>query len=87
MAARDDFTYVKDVAEACVFAATKTKLKGVYNVSHSEENIQVLKLADHIVGITGSSSKVIRAPNARATLHSHATTGKLSAKGFDCTKS
>lgn len=62
-----DFTYVKDVAEACVFAATKTKLKGVYNVSHSEENISVLKLADHIIEITGSSSKVMHAPNARAT--------------------
>lgn len=61
-----DFTYIEDTVEACIRVAEKVKGCEVLNVANQEE-ISIRKLAETILKITGSSSKItcIKAPVKR----------------------
>jgi UDP-glucose 4-epimerase len=77
-----DFTYVEDVASACVFAATKHKMKGVYNVG-AGNSVAIRHIANQVIEIAGSSSKIEYAPARIGDVkYSCANFYKLSAEGF-----
>ncbi len=52
-----DFIYVKDVVKANVIAATNKSVNGVFNVA-SGSAVSILQIAETIIGITGSKSKI-----------------------------
>jgi UDP-glucose 4-epimerase len=77
-----DFVHVRDIAAANVFVATTPGLTGVFNVGYGE-SLTVLELAEQIIALAGSRSKIRFAP-ARAgdVRHSRASVGKLQQAGF-----
>ncbi len=66
-----DFTFVEDVVECNLLAATSPRAKGeVYNVGTGTRT-SVIELADTILGLTGSSSeKVFLPPRTGDVRHS-----------------
>lgn len=77
-----DFVHVKDIAAANVFATTKPGLTGVFNVGYGQA-LTVLELADRIVALAGSGSKIRFAPpRAGDVRHSRASISKLQSAGF-----
>jgi UDP-glucose 4-epimerase len=61
-----DFTYIDDTIQACLLLADKIKGSEVFNVANENE-LTIKELADHVVKVTGSKSKVeyIQAPKKR----------------------
>jgi UDP-glucose 4-epimerase len=53
-----DFVYVKDVVKANVLAAESSLPKGVFNVA-TGRSVSILKLAEKIIDVTGSSSEIV----------------------------
>jgi UDP-glucose 4-epimerase len=77
-----DFIYVKDVAAANAFFATKSRETGVFNVAYGKR-ITVNALAKTICRLTGSSSEIRYAPERAGDVkHSCASIDKLCSKGF-----
>jgi UDP-glucose 4-epimerase len=77
-----DFVYVKDVVAANAFLAEHEDLTGVYNVGYGRR-ITVNDLAQKIIELTGSSSKIEHKPvRAGDVKHSMASVDKLTAAGF-----
>jgi len=56
-----DFIYVKDIVMACSLAAEAPLKTGVFNVACGKA-ITILELAELIIKLTGSSSKILLAP-------------------------
>ncbi|MFH1671325.1 MAG: NAD-dependent epimerase/dehydratase family protein [Candidatus Portnoybacteria bacterium] len=52
-----DFTYVGDIVRGTILAMEKNK-PGIYNISSGKE-ASIRELAENIIGITGSKSKII----------------------------
>ena len=52
-----DFVYVKDIVAALEFAATTEGVTGVFNAGYGEQ-ITILELAQRILSLTGSRSKI-----------------------------
>ncbi|MEA2062549.1 MAG: NAD-dependent epimerase/dehydratase family protein [Gemmatimonadota bacterium] len=78
-----DFVFVKDVVQACLLAAEKGE--GTYNVA-SGSHITVQRLAEMIVELTGSPSKIIHAPERPGDIHtSYADISHLSSLGYQPT--
>ena len=76
-----DFVFVKDVAAANLFMA-EHDFTGVYNMAYGGK-ITILELAERIIQLTGSTSKIIHAPERAGDLrHSRADVGKLQKTGF-----
>lgn len=61
-----DFTFIDDTINACLLLADKVKGCEIFNVANENE-LTIKELADHIVAVTGSKSKVdfIQAPKKR----------------------
>lgn len=77
-----DFIYVKDVAAANIFFATKSKKTGVFNVA-SGKRITISELAKTICQLTGSSSEIRFAPERAGDVkHSCASIDKIRGAGF-----
>jgi UDP-glucose 4-epimerase len=77
-----DFIYVKDIAAANVFFATRSTATGVFNVAYGQR-LTINELAATICRLTGSRSEINHA-NARSgdVRHSLAAVDKLRAAGF-----
>lgn len=56
-----DFIYVKDIVQACDLAAKSNLSTGLFNVAYGK-SITVLEIAQLIINITGSKSKIIFEP-------------------------
>jgi UDP-glucose 4-epimerase len=77
-----DFIFVKDIVAANVHFATQTPATGVFNVAGGKK-ITINDLASAICELTGSKSKIHRAPpRAGDVKHSVASIKKLRAAGF-----
>ena len=75
-----DFVYVKDVVQAGVLAAEKGE--NVYNVARGE-HITVQEIAEQIISLTGSSSRIVHdAPRAGDIHTSYASIDKLRKLGY-----
>jgi len=80
-----DFVFVKDIVAANVFLATHEGFNSVYNVAYGQ-SITITELAQKIIKMTGSSSKIEYAPvRAGDVKHSCASVEKLSGTGFSPT--
>jgi UDP-glucose 4-epimerase len=76
-----DFIYVKDIVGALVYAA-QNDLHGVFNAGYGGE-ITINELAETIIGLTGSRSKIIHLPERAGDVrHSRASSDKLRATGW-----
>jgi UDP-glucose 4-epimerase len=77
-----DFVYVKDVVRANVFFNTDSSANGTYNIAYG--NIQTVnELAERIIRLTGSQSKIIHAPQRAGDVkHSQASIDKANRAGF-----
>ena len=76
-----DFVYVKDVVAANELAA-RSSATGVYNIACGGR-ITINDLAKNIIAITGSSSKILYAPERAGDVkHSQADISRASAIGF-----
>lgn len=77
-----DFIFVKDIVAANVFMATSEEHGGVYNVAYGNK-ITIRALAEKIIELTGSTSKIVHAPERAGDVkHSLAGIDKLLATGF-----
>jgi UDP-glucose 4-epimerase len=77
-----DFIYVKDVAAANAYFATKSKETGVFNVACGKR-ITISALAKTICQLTGSRSEIRYAPERAGDVkHSCASIDKVRDKGF-----
>ena len=77
-----DFIFVSDVARANTFFAMESALTGVFNVARGG-SLSILELAEQIVGLTESKSKIVRGPpRAGDVRHSTASLDKLTGAGF-----
>jgi UDP-glucose 4-epimerase len=77
-----DFIYVKDIAAANAFFATRSPASGVFNVACGS-GLTIRELASTVCRLTGSLSKVERAPERAGDVkHSLAAIEKLKAAGF-----
>jgi UDP-glucose 4-epimerase len=77
-----DFIYVKDVAVANAFMATRSPATGVFNVAYGER-LSINQLAATILQLTGSKSAIHHAPPRSGDVkHSLASVEKLRAAGF-----
>jgi UDP-glucose 4-epimerase len=76
-----DFIYVKDIANANAFLATHDNCNGVYNCANGR-SITIKDLAEKIIRITGSKSKISYAPpRAGDVKHSVADTQNINSIG------
>jgi len=76
-----DFIYVKDIVGALVYAA-QNELHGVFNAGYGGQ-ITINELAETIIGLTGSRSKIIDLPERAGDVrHSRASSEKLRAAGW-----
>jgi UDP-glucose 4-epimerase len=76
-----DFTYVADVVEANIFAATH-EFTGVYNAGRGA-TITICKLADIVRSVTGSKSPVVNLPQRPGDIYaSQAGPSRLEREGF-----
>jgi UDP-glucose 4-epimerase len=76
-----DFTYVADVVEANIFAATHA-LTGVFNVGRGD-TITIKELAQLVCTLTGSQSPVVNLPRRSGDiLASQADPSRLAKEGF-----
>lgn len=77
-----DFIYVKDIAGALAFLAERPELHGVFNAGYGGTTT-IRGLADMIVALTGSSSKIVHeAPRAGDIRYSQADVSRLLATGW-----
>ncbi|MFZ9202132.1 MAG: NAD-dependent epimerase/dehydratase family protein [Opitutales bacterium] len=77
-----DFIYVKDIVGALVFAATTPAVTGTHNVGYGSK-MTVKALAEEVIRLTGSSSKVEHKPERLGDVkHSMASSDKLHATGW-----
>lgn len=77
-----DFIYVKDIVGALVFAATTPGVNGTFNVGYGS-NITINALAQKIISLTGSSTKIEYQPERVGDVkHSMASADKLRAAGW-----
>ncbi|MEO5917107.1 MAG: NAD-dependent epimerase/dehydratase family protein [Luteolibacter sp.] len=77
-----DFVHVKDVVSAMVHVATHRDLNGTFNVGYGT-SITVSELANYIIRLSGSSSKIVHFPERPGDVrHSRASIDKLLATGF-----
>ena len=77
-----DFIFVKDIAVANVYAATESKGTGVYNVAYGNSQT-VNELAEKIIKLTGSKSKINHAPERAGDVkHSCANIDNVKSTGF-----
>jgi UDP-glucose 4-epimerase len=77
-----DFVHVRDIATANIFVATTPGLTGVFNVGYGEA-LTVLELAERIIALAGSRSKIRFAPQRAGDVrHSRASVSKLYGAGF-----
>jgi UDP-glucose 4-epimerase len=77
-----DFIFVKDIAAANVFFATRSPATGIFNVAGGQR-ITVNDLAATIRRLTGSASEIQHAPERAGDVkHSVASVEKLRAAGF-----
>lgn len=78
-----DFIYVKDVVSANVFFAEKESLSGVYNVAYGN-SVTIKKLADGIIKLTGSKSKIEYKPLRLGEVkYSEANINRLKSTGLN----
>lgn len=78
-----DFVYVKDIVGALDFLANSKGATGVYNTGYGEK-ITVLALAQRIIKLTDSKSKIIFAPERPGDVrHSMASIDRLRRAGFN----
>ena len=76
-----DFIFVKDIAAANAFMA-ESDFTGVYNVAYGGR-LTINELAEKIVKILGSSSKIVHLPERAGDVkHSSACVDKLKSTGF-----
>jgi UDP-glucose 4-epimerase len=76
-----DFIYVKDIVGALVYAA-QNELHGAFNAGYGGQ-ITINELAETIIGLTGSRSKIIHLPERAGDVrHSRASSEKLRAAGW-----
>ncbi len=67
-----DFIYVKDIVQACVLAAESPMQTGLFNVAYGK-TITILEIAELIIKLTGSQSKINFAPERAGDIkHSYA---------------
>ncbi len=77
-----DFIYVKDIVAALAYLAGKESACGVFNAGYGRQT-SILDLANTILELTGSASKVVHAPERSGDVrHSLASVEKLRAAGF-----
>lgn len=77
-----DFIYVKDIVAANIFLAERAELSGVYNVANGQ-TITIKDLAETIVALTNSKSKIQFAPERAGDIkHSRAAIEKIQSAGF-----
>jgi UDP-glucose 4-epimerase len=77
-----DFIFVKDIAAANAFFATRSPATGVYNVAYGGR-ITINELASTICRLTGSRSEIKHAsPRAGDVKHSLASVDRLREVGF-----
>jgi UDP-glucose 4-epimerase len=77
-----DFIHVRDIVAALVHAATHPDLTGTFNVGYGT-SMTVNELADRIIRLSGSSSKITHLPERPGDVrHSRAAIDKLLATGF-----
>jgi len=77
-----DFIYVKDIVAANVYLAENEAFTGVYNVAYGKRQT-VNELAEKIIKLTNSSSKIEYAPpRAGDVKHSQASIDKITSVGF-----
>ncbi|MDF9826505.1 UDP-glucose 4-epimerase [Ereboglobus sp. PH5-10] len=76
-----DFIYVKDLAAACIQAATTPGLSGVFNAGYGGQ-ITILELAQRIIAMSGSRSDIRHAPERAGDVrHSRANVDALRQAG------
>ncbi|AWI10081.1 NAD-dependent epimerase/dehydratase family protein [Ereboglobus luteus] len=76
-----DFIYVKDLAAACIQAATTPGLAGVFNAGYGGQ-ITILELAQRIIAMSGSRSEIRHAPERAGDVrHSRANVDALRQAG------
>jgi len=77
-----DFIYVKDIAGALAFAVETPGVNGVFNAGYGGQ-MTVNDLADRVIQLAGSASKVIHADERAGDVrHSRASADKLRAAGW-----
>ena len=77
-----DFIHVTDIVGALAFAGASTDMAGTYNVGYGRSQ-SVLALAEEIVRLTGSSSRIEHLPSRAGDVrHSLASTERLLAAGW-----
>ena len=77
-----DFIYVKDIVGALSFAVETPGVTGVFNAGYGGQ-ITIKDLADRLIQLAGSSSKVIHAAERAGDVrHSRASADKLRAAGW-----
>ena len=77
-----DFVFVKDVAAALAHAACNTDMHGTYNVGYGN-SITISQLAQQIIQLTGSKSKILHAPTRPGDVkHSRANIDRLTTTGW-----
>lgn len=80
-----DFIYVKDIVRANAFLAQSENLSGVYNTAYGN-SITINDLAEKIIKLTNSHSKIIHAPERKGDVkHSKADITPLKNSGFEIT--
>jgi UDP-glucose 4-epimerase len=77
-----DFVHVTDIAAALAHVAGRPDLHGTYNVGYGD-SMTVNDLAARIIGLSGSSSKIVHLPERPGDVkHSRASIDKLLGTGF-----
>ncbi|MBC2601803.1 NAD-dependent epimerase/dehydratase family protein [Puniceicoccus vermicola] len=77
-----DFIYVKDIAAGLAFAAETEAVAGANNIGYGG-SITINQLAEKIISLTGSQSKILHAPTRSGDVkHSRASAEKLAATGW-----
>jgi UDP-glucose 4-epimerase len=77
-----DFVYVRDVADGLIHLARHPELTGVFNVGYGAA-LTINELADEIIRLTGSSSKIRHEPPRPGDVkHSVAAVDRLRATGW-----
>ena len=77
-----DFIHVTDIVGALAFAGASTDMAGTYNVGYGRSQ-SVLALAEEIVRLTGSRSRIEHLPSRAGDVrHSLASTERLLAAGW-----
>ncbi|MES2659787.1 MAG: NAD-dependent epimerase/dehydratase family protein [Verrucomicrobiota bacterium] len=77
-----DFVHVRDIAAALAHVASRPDLHGSFNVGYGN-SMTVNQLAEDIIRLAGSSSKIIHLPERTGDVkHSRASIDRLLASGF-----